>query len=150
MSDKPRLSQRLDPIHRLTQHREDEAARRLAESQAALQRQEAQLREMERYLLEYEAGRPGAALAPSLLANREIFLRQLAEALRWQAGAVEEARGRLELARQQWLGRHRDSDVLEHLIERDRQSERRQQEQRTQRELDEFALRRPLAARLGS
>jgi flagellar FliJ protein len=149
MSAKPSLSQRLEPIHRLNQHREDEAARRLAESQQALQRQENQLGEMERYLLEYEAGRPGAALAPSLLANREIFLRQLAEALRWQAGAVEEARGRLEMARQQWLGRHRDTGVLEHLIERGRDSERKVQEQRTQRELDEFALRLPLAARLG-
>ncbi|MDR3416975.1 MAG: flagellar export protein FliJ [Nevskia sp.] len=144
MNSKPTLSKRLDPIHRLAQNREDEAARRLAESQQALARQEVQLQEMERYLNEYGAGTPSAPIAPALLANREAFMRQLAEALRWQAGAVADARERLESARQQWLGRHRDTDVLEHLIERSQGSERRTQERRAQRELDEFAARLPL------
>jgi flagellar FliJ protein len=145
MTTKPMHSQRLVPIRQLTQNREDEAARSLAESQNALARQEAQLQEMERYLNDYGAGKPGAALAPALLANRAAFLRQLAEALRWQAGAVNEARGRLELARAQWLGRHRDSGVVERLVERSQNSERQQQERRAQRELDEFALRLPPA-----
>jgi len=143
MNHKAPLSERLDPIHRLAQNREDEAARRLAESQQALARQETQLQEMERYLREYSEGMPTTPIAPSMLANREAFLRQLAEALRWQANAVADARGRLERARQQWLGRHRDTDVLEHLMERSRVTERRSQERCAQRELDEFAARLP-------
>src|SRR5581483_3483837 len=116
MNGQPIQSRRLEPIQRLAQGREDDAARRLAESQRALERQEAQLRDMQRYLDEYSAS-PGGLLTPSLLANREAFLRQLAEALRWQAGAVGEARNRLELARQHWVGRHRDTDVVERLLE---------------------------------
>ncbi len=144
MNGQPIQSRRLEPIQRLAQGREDDAARRLAESQHALERQEAQLREMQRYLDEYSAN-PAGVLTPSLLANREAFLRQLAEALRWQAGAVGEARNRLELARQQWIGRHRDTDVVERLLERSQDHERKAQERRAQRELDEFAQRLPLS-----
>lgn len=150
MNRKPIQSRRLEPIQRLAQGREDDAARCLAESQGALARQEAQLQEMERYLNEYGAGSPGSALTPSLLANREAFLRQLAEALRWQAGAVNEARSRLELARQQWLGRHRDNGVVERLLERSHGHERKDQERRIQRELDEFAQRLPQSGTAGS
>lgn len=143
MTSKQNLSTRLEPIRRLAQNREDAAAKRLAESQQSLARQEAQLGEMERYLDEYHRANAGATLAPALLANREAFLRQLAEALRWQAGAVQEARQRLEQARIQWLGKHRDGDVLDCLIDRSRSTERSQQERRQQREMDEFAQRPP-------
>jgi flagellar FliJ protein len=149
MSQNPPLSKRLDPIHRLAQNREDDAARRLAESQQALMRQEVQLQEMERYLREYSSGTPAGPIAPSMLANREAFLRQLGEALRWQAKAVEEARGRLDRARQQWVGRHRDTDVLEQLIDRSQSSERRILERRAQREMDEFAARLPTNRAMG-
>jgi flagellar protein FliJ len=143
MNQKQNLSTRLEPIRRLAQSREDAAAKRLAESQQALARQEAQLHEMERYLDEYTRNNAGAIMAPALLANREAFLRQLAEALRWQAGAVQDARQRLELARTQWLGKHRDGDVLDNLIDRSRNAERSQQERRQQREMDEFARTLP-------
>jgi flagellar FliJ protein len=146
MNPKQNLSVRLDPIRRLAQNREDDAARRLAESQAALARQEAQLREMERYLDEYSHNAAGASVAPALLANREAFLRQLAEALRWQAGAVKEAQARCDSAREHWLSKHRDTDVLEHLIDRSLSAERGQQERKQQRELDEFGQRRPSQA----
>jgi flagellar FliJ protein len=146
MNAKPTLAKRLDPIRRLAQNREDDAARRLAETQAALERKEAQLKEMERYLNEYGGGRQGASLMPSLLANRDAFLRQLTEALRWQAGAVVEARSQLERARDLWLDKHRDTDVLENLIDRSDRSERQLHERRLQREMDEFAQRRPPSA----
>ena len=146
MNAKPTLGKRLDPIRRIAQNREDDAARRLAESQAALLRHEAQLHEMERYMNEYGSGHTGSALMPSLLANREAFLRQLAEALRWQAGAVQEARSRLEQARDLWLNKHRDTDVLQTLIDRSDKSERQLHERRLQRELDEFGQRRPASA----
>jgi flagellar FliJ protein len=149
MNGRPIQSRRLEPIQRLAQGREDDAARRFAESQRALERQETQLREMQRYLDEYNAGPAGGVLTPSLLANREAFLRQLAEALRWQAGAVNDARNRLELAREQWLGRHRDTDVVERLLQRSQGHERQAQERRAQRELDEFAQRLPQPGAVG-
>ena len=148
MSSQPNLSRRLAPIRQLAESRENEAARRLAESQRQLVQQEKQLHEMERYLEEYSASRPAGAVAPSLLANREAFLRQLAEALRWQAGAVAEARQRLQQARDNWLGKHRDTDVLDRLIDRSRGDELRAQERRQQREMDEFASQRPSASPL--
>jgi flagellar FliJ protein len=149
MNTKTTLAKRLDPIRRLAQNREDDAAKRFAESQIALQRQEAQLQEMERYMNEYGGGAPGASLVPALLANRTAFLRQLAEALRWQAGAVQEARTQLERARAQWVDKHHDTDVLETLMVRSAQSEQRSQERRLQREMDEFAQRRPPSALAG-
>ncbi len=149
MNTKATLGKRLDPIRRLAQNREDDAARRFAESQATLARHEAQLQEMERYMNEYGGGRPGTSLMPSLLANREAFLRQLAEALRWQAGAVQEARSKLDQARDLWLNKHRDTDVLEALIDRSDKSEQQLRERRLQRELDEFAQRRPPSAMAG-
>ena len=148
MSSQPNLSRRLAPIRQLAESRENDAARALAESQRQLAQQEKQLQEMERYLREYSESRPAGAVAPSLLANREAFLRQLAEALRWQAGAVADARQRLQLARDNWVGKHRDTDVLDHLIDRSRGDELRAQERRQQREMDEFASQRPSASPL--
>jgi len=150
MNGKPIHSKRLEPIQRLAQSREDDAALRFAESQRLLARQEAQLQEMERYLGEYGAAKAGAAIAPALLANREAFLRQLAEALRWQAGAVNEARNRLEMARQNWMGRHRDTGVVDCLLDRSHGHERQDQERRAQRELDEFAQRMPMSGAAGN
>lgn len=148
MSTKPSLSKRLAPIHHLAQGRENDAARQLAESQRLVAQQENQLQEMERYLSEYSEGRVGASMAPALLANREAFLKQLAEALRWQSGAVADARQRLQQAREHWVGKHRDTDVLEHLIDRSHNDERRVQERRLQRELDEFAQLRPAPSQM--
>ncbi|MBL6750903.1 MAG: flagellar export protein FliJ [Nevskia sp.] len=149
MNAKTSLSQRLDPVRRIAQDREDEAAKRFAESQRVLAQREAQLREMERYLQEYGGSASGAAAVPTLMSNRDAFLRQLAEALRWQAGAVVEARARFEAARDQWLRKRCDTNVLDRLIERGETAEQRSAERKVQRELDEFALRQRFSSQPG-
>ena len=140
------LAKRLTPVRRIAQDREDDAARRFAETQSKVAQTEAQLREMERYLQEYSGSAAGAHLAPALLANREAFLRQLSEALRWQAKAVAEAKKAASAAREQWLGKRCDTHVLDRLIERSEAAAQRTQERRQQQEMDEFALRRLVSA----
>jgi flagellar FliJ protein len=141
MTSKQSLSERLDPVRRVAQEREGEAAKRFAESQRLLAQREAQLREMEQYLQEYGGSASGGSAAPALMSNRDAFLRQLAEALRWQAGAVAEARARFEAARGQWLSKRCDTNILDRLIERSESAEQRSAERKMQNELDEFAQR---------
>jgi flagellar FliJ protein len=142
MNQNQNLSKRLDPVRRVAQGREDDAAKRFADSQQLLAQREAQLRDMEKYLAEYEAAKPAPGMGPALLANREAFLRQLGEAIRWQKNAVAEARAKLDAAREHWLRKRCATNVVEHLIERSDNAEQRLRERRLQQELDEFAQRR--------
>ena len=63
-------------------------------------------------------------------------------------GSARITRQRLQQAREHWVGKHRDTDVLEHLIDRSHSDERRVQERRLQRELDEFAQLRPAPSQM--
>lgn len=140
-------SQRLDPLRRLVQQRQDEAARDLAERDRALAEQEARLEALRRYAVEYAATPPlSTTLAPALLANRVAFRARLDAAVAQQASIVDHSRQRCEIERARLMLASRDAKVLEQLAASYRAEEMRQAEQRQQRELDELGARRVHAA----
>ncbi len=142
MSDRHGLSsERLAPIQELADRRKSEAARALAEAQRILADREAQLHELEHYK-EPEAPRGAPTMqSAALLRNRESFRLRLTEAIRYQRQAVADACKKVEAARAAWIDEHCKTQVIGKLVERSEASEQRIQEQRQQRELDEFALR---------
>ncbi|SFF43766.1 FliJ protein [Fontimonas thermophila] len=134
----PSLS--LQPLHRLAEAREQDAARRLLERQRELAERERRLRELVQYLAEYESA--AQVHNAQMLMNRQAFLARLREAVAVQERLVEQARTNCDVERTHWLLQRREVSTLDQLIDRYRRRERDVEAQRAQRQLDEFALQR--------
>ena len=137
-------SQRLDPLLRVVQQRQDDAARQLAERDKAQAEQEERLDALRRYAEEYAtapAGQDGT-IAPALLANRLAFRAKLDAAVAQQTRIVDNSKQQTEIERTRLMLASRDTKVLEKLAASYRAEEAKVAEQRTQRELDDLGARR--------
>jgi flagellar FliJ protein len=139
-------SQRLDPLLRIKQQRQDDAAREVAERERAAAEQQARLDMLRRYAEEYAVTPAGnTTIAPALLANRLAFRDKLNAAVQQQAGIVDSTLRNVEVERARLMLASRDTKVLEQLKASYRAEESRITEQRTQRELDDLGARRARA-----
>lgn len=137
-------SQRLDPLLRVVQQRQDDAARQLAERDKAQNEQEARLDALRRYAEEYAITPAGAdgTIAPALLANRIAFRAKLDAAVTQQTKVVDQGRQQTEIERTRLMLASRDTKVLEKLAASYRAEEAKADDQRAQRELDDLGGRR--------
>jgi flagellar protein FliJ len=138
-------SRRFDPLLRRAQDHEDTVARELADRQRAHELQESRLAELRRYADEY-AGSQMAAISPAQLANRRAFLDRLESAVEQQSRNVDSSREHLDAERARLLLASRDKQVLEQLSASYRAQERKVDERRSQREMDDLGARRVRAA----
>jgi flagellar protein FliJ len=140
-----RASKQLKLVQRVT----DDEERRRAEGLAARERRvtecEAKLAELERYHCGYaleftkhaQRGMNGARLR-----EFQAFLVRLADALRQQGEIVERARADRDLELAGWRQAAQRADMVEHLVKRREDEERRAIDRQEQRESDERSLRR--------
>lgn len=143
-------SQRLDPLLRIKQQRQDEAAREVAERERAAAEQQARLETLRRYADEYSAPPASPTIAPALLANRLAFRDKLNAAVQQQAHIVDHSRQSVEVERARLMLASRDTKVLEQLAASYRAEENRAADQRVQRELDDVGARRVRGAQTTS
>lgn len=129
-------TQRLDVLTRLAESRTGRAAEDVARSRSGLNEQEARLQELRRYVDEYRA-RP-LPLKPGLIANRELFLGRLEEAVRQQTRSVEAAVQSLHQSTQFWLERRAGQQKFDALHDAAADRDARQVEERSQKQMDEF------------
>lgn len=135
-------SQRLDPLHKLAQQRQDAAAKQLAERDKALAEQQKRLELLQQYAEHFTLAPVGSTLPPALLANHAAFRAKLDVALKQQAQAVDATRQHCEIERARLLLASRDNKVLEKLAASYRAEEQRDADRRSQRELDDLGARR--------
>lgn len=138
-------SRRFDPLLRRAQEHEDTVARDLAERQRAHELQESRLAELRRYADEYASSQM-AAISPAQLANRRAFLDRLENAVEQQSRTVDNSRENVDAERARLLLASRDKQVLEQLSASYRAQERKVDERRSQREMDDLGARRVRAA----
>ncbi|GAB3505086.1 flagellar export protein FliJ [Pseudoxanthomonas daejeonensis] len=138
-------SRRFDPLLRRAQEHEDTVARDLAERQRAHELQESRLAELRRYADEYASSQM-AAISPAQLANRRAFLDRLESAVEQQSRTVDHSRENVDAERARLLLASRDKQVLEQLSASYRAQERKVDERRSQREMDDLGARRVRAA----
>lgn len=143
-------SQRLDPLLKVMQQRQDAAARDVAERDRALAEQQQRLDALRRYAEEYAAAPASATISPALLVNRLAFRERLNAAVVQQAGIVDHNRQLSDVERTRLLLASRETKVLEKLADSYRSQEARAGEQRVQRELDDLGGRRARAAQLAA
>lgn len=142
-------SQRLDPLLRVTQQRQDAAAREVAERDKALAEQQQRFDVLKKYADEYTVAPASGTVAPAMLANHLAFRAKLDTALQQQARVVDNTRQNCEVERARLMLASRDNKVLEQLAASYRAEESRVAEKHVQRELDDLGGRLVRAAQEG-
>ncbi len=135
-------SQRLQPLLKVKQQHQDDAARQLAAQEQALAEQQARLDALRQYAEEYALAGSGSVTNPALLANRLAFRARLDQAITQQSRVVDASRERSGVERARLMLASRETHVLEKLSASYQADEVRAEEQRTQRELDDLGARR--------
>ncbi len=133
-------SRRMEPLQQIADLREDEAARALLDAQRLLADREQRLLELQNYRAEYE--RAPVLPLPPLLRNRHQFLERLREAERFQCALVEQAQRGVDQQRASWLLQKRECKTIAQLTESYVRRERREEERRDQKQLDELVTQR--------
>ncbi len=142
MSD--RRIQRLTPVVDLATRAERDAARVLGQAQQKLLQSENQLRDLQRYLSDYQqqwltSGRQG--VSGQWMVNYQRFLGQLDTAIEQQGRSVEWNRDNLRKARERWQQCHMRLEGLRKLVQRYQDEARRVADAREQKQFDELAQR---------
>ncbi len=137
-------SKRLQPVQRVTEAREKDAAQALGDAQQQLQHLRQQLKELEHYREEYrnqylQSGSTG--FSAQKLQQMQGFLASLDKAIQQQHQNITQAELLCEQKKQLWHQARGRTQALEKVAERYLDEERQQQNRREQKENDEFASR---------
>jgi len=137
-------SRRMQPVWRVAESREREAAQAVGKAQRLFEEESARLGELRHYRQEYqrhieETGAAGVTAARLMELRR--FLGRLGLAIEQQQGRIAAARQQLEQKRRLWREAQGRMQALESVMERYRHEEAREGARREQRETDEFAQR---------
>lgn len=137
-------SKRLQPVQRITEARERDAARLLGESQQQLQQLQQQLLELGRYREEYRSHYQqsgSAGFSAQKLQQMQAFLASLEQAITQQQQAVLKAEAHCEERKRLWFQARGRTQALEKVAGRYQEDEQQQQNRREQKESDEHAQR---------
>jgi len=140
-----RKSKRMEPVLRIAESREDQAAHAFAESRRQLGEHERQLVQLQGYRREYQMqidNQAAAGITASRLVDTHRFLAQLDKAITQQQMVVEQATRLCNQKRQHWLMSRQKSQSLEKAKTRFETLERQHEDRREQKVLDELAQRR--------
>jgi len=135
-------SQRLDPVVRVAENREQQAARSLGNSQSALNQAQQRLNELRNYREEYvQRFHANGAIGMSAvqMGDYRLFLSNLSCAIEQQAGLVKQAATVVEQQRQQWFSRRGKVKMLGNVVSRFQTDEQRVVDRKEQLEQDERA-----------
>lgn len=133
-------SKRLNPVVKVAEHREKDAARRLGQSQQRLEQQRARLRELVGYRDEYHVKFQqtcGRGVDVKQLQEYRLFLARLNDAIAQQQNTVVQAEREVERCRTSWLSTRTRSQALDKVRERYQDVERQEADRREQADLDE-------------
>lgn len=141
-------SQRMQPVRKLKQQEERQLAKKLAQAQQALQREQSQLNMLHQYQREYFQGLTGSrqqartgAISAVDLEKYQMFLSRLEKAIQNQNQVTVIKEKAVEAARQAWAQANARLKALDNLIEKMRLEEEREQDKREQRLIDDLPLR---------
>lgn len=136
---KPR-SRRLEPVARIAENRERDAARRFGESWRVVVEQQSRLDELVRYRDEYcndISGVTGTAMGAARLQEYRSFIGRLNAAIEQQANLIRTLQAQSDARRDHWMARRGHMRAVDKVLDRCRSDERRQAEKREQQVTDE-------------
>lgn len=135
-------SQRLEPVVKVAENREQQAAKALGDAQGALAEAQQRLEELKHYREDYiqrfhTAGSFGMSAAQ--MGDYRLFLSNLSQAIEQQTAMVQQAAAVVERQRQQWFNRRGKVKMLDNVVSRYQADEQRDADRKEQREQDERA-----------
>lgn len=133
-------SKRMEPVTRVADQRERQAAVEMAEFRRFLDAQQAKLDELNTYRNDYarhfeQAGRGGMDAAR--MADYRRILARLNDAIAYQEKRLISLHSDYEQVRRRWTDTRTRAAALDKVMERYRSDERREEDRREQGELDE-------------
>ena len=139
-------SRRLEPVVKVAENHEKQAAKALGDSQTALAQTQQRLSELEHYREEYlkrfhSAGAVGMSAAQ--MADYRLFLANLDGAITEQERVVQRAAAVVEQHRQAWFNRRGKVKVLDSVVARYQADERRDEDRKEQNDQDDRAQHTP-------
>jgi flagellar FliJ protein len=136
--------QRLQMVQRVTDEKERQHARKLAQSRTRVAQCEAKLKELQGYREGYVRDfdkRATAGIRGAGIREFQAFLTKLAEAIRQQEELLEKARGDSEADRTHWQGAAQRSQIMDKVVEQHTAKETKARDRREQRETDDRGQR---------
>jgi len=133
-------SKRMDPVLRVAEHRERDAARALGESRQRLEHQRQRLQELLDYREEYSRRfqeTAGGGMDMNKLHEYRAFLGRLNDAVDHQHRSIAKAEAEVDRRHRDWLELCTRLRSLDTVRERFRRDERQADERREQRDQDE-------------
>jgi flagellar FliJ protein len=137
----------MQPVQRVAHSREQEAVRKLGQSQRHLDAQRAKLEELRAYREQYARNFTDSGVAgfeATRMQDYRLFLQRLGEAIRQQEALIEQFESQHEQTRHHWIKSRSHSQAIDKVVESYRRKERREKEHREQQEQDERARRKPV------
>ena len=137
--------QRLQMVQRVTDEKERQQARRLAQSRARVAQCEAKLKELQGYEAGYVRdfdARAAVGIRGAGIREFQAFLAKLAEAIRQQEQLLEKAKSDSEADRTHWQGAAQRSQIMDKVVERYTARDSKARDQREQRESDDRGQRK--------
>ena len=146
MASPMKRSQRLEPVVKVAENREQQAAKALGDSQEALNQAEQRLVELKNYREEYirrfhAAGSVG--MRAKQMGDYRVFLANLSQAIEQQIVLVQQAANVVEQRRQHWFSRRGKVKMLDKVVSRYQSDEQRVIDRKEQREQDERSQQLP-------
>ncbi len=133
-------SRRMEPVQRLTQEREQSAARELGQCQQELAAQESRLQELLGYREQYSRSfqhTGSSGLGARNLQDYRVFLGRLNEAIHQQKNLLQQCRERQQQTHRQWLETRSRSQAIGKVMEGYRRETQRLQQRQEQKDTDE-------------
>ncbi|WP_417583426.1 flagellar export protein FliJ [Nitrincola sp.] len=137
-------SERLGVVLDLSRRQRETADLYLADAQKRLKQAEAQLIQLQNYMLEYQqqftqAGQQG--MTTNSLQQHQAFIGRLEHALRQQHDTIRVSRQQLEQVKQYWQSVYARFKGIEKLTDKARTDEQYARDKREQQEMDERSQR---------
>jgi len=142
-------SKRFEPIQEIAATSAKDLSRTMAEAGRKVADLERQLEQLQTYRDEYvrKSTQSAGAIDAVKLQNYRSFLDRLGEALNQHLRSLDIARKEFEKRRAQWSEKRMEAESLNRVIDRFRKEEQYAADGREQREGDDAAIHRMLAAR---
>lgn len=133
-------SQRMAPVARFTEHKQQDAARALSHAQQMLQAQEARLRDLRQYRDEYArqfhtTGMGG--ISARQMHDYRGFLATLDQVIEQTKLQIERLQAEYEDRKRQWLAARNRTKAIDTVVDRYRAEEQYQEERQLQKEQDD-------------
>lgn len=133
-------SRRLQPVVRVAENRQQQAARVLGKAQAELAAAEQRLSELKSYREEYirrfqAAGAQGMGVVQ--MSDYRQFLHRLSQAIEQQVQVVAQVAAQMEEQRRRWFTSRGKAQMLDSVVQRYQADEQREADRKEQGELDD-------------